>query len=291
MENKKVYKQEITPISTQDCFVVFDRKKLVVDFPIHYHSEYELNCIKNAKGLQRLVDKNVEETEYWELLLTGPNVIHGWIQKPDFTPPAEELTLQMHANLFENLLQDKTAFKELKSLFSLSNYGIVFCQKTAEKVFEKLKKLAKSSGLESIILLQEILLILISDSNKRMLNTHKTLVHKTDNFQNDRLYSYIQQNYNKNITLEDMANLFNMSLSTFNRMIKKQTGTTFITFLNEYRLGMVVRKLLETDFTVQYIANSCGFHNLSHFNKYFKKMHGYTPYEYREINKGELSVK
>ncbi len=287
---KKAFKQEITPITHKDCFVVFDRRKKVFDFPLHYHSEYELNCIKNCKGLQRVVGASVENTVEYELLFTGPNLIHGWIQEQEFSKNAEELTLQFHANLFDEMLENRVAFKELKSLFSLAKYGIVFCQTTAEIVFKKLKKLSETKGLVSMSLLCEILQILIDDKSKRVLNTHKTITHTFEKTTNNRLYSYIQKNYQNPITLEDIAQHFNMSLSTFNRMIKKETGATFVTFLNDYRLGMAARKLLETDATIQYISQSCGFKNLSNFNKFFKKHYFTSPQKYREQNKGELQV-
>ena len=288
---EKIYKQEITPIAEDDCFVLFERKKKVFDFPIHYHNEYELNCIKNGAGLSRIVGENIGISDNWELILTGPNLTHGWFTKEPLTHYANEKTLQFHSNLFNDMLLSKNSMGDLQLLLQQANQGILFCQKTAEVVFHQLHVLGKSEGLSSFILLQNILQMLIDDDKKQILNTNKSLSSNVDNALNNKLYQFIQQKYDQNIKLEKIAELFNMSLATFNRMIKKETGNTFVTFLNEYRLGMVARKLLETDYSVEYIAKSCGFQNLSNFNKLFKKTYATTPQLYRLDNKGTTTVR
>lgn len=288
---QKLFKQEITPIATNDCFVVFERTKTHFDFPIHYHNEYELNCIKNGDGLTRVVGNHTDETHDWELLLTGPNLIHGWVHSDPLPNTVYEKTLQFHSDLFNEQLLGKNAFSELNTLFNDSLNGILFSRDTAQKAFPMLKKLANSEGLASYILLQELLLMLLHDKNRSILNTEDNIIDKVDNTLNNKLYKYIQDNYHQTITLEDMADLFHVSPSTFNRMIQKQTGNTFIAFVNDYRLGMVARKLLESNYCVQYIAESCGFKNLSNFNRLFKRTFKLTPKEYKVKYKGTTKVK
>ncbi len=290
-DTKILYKQEITPIAADDCFAVFERKKKRFKFPIHYHYEYELNCIKYGNGLDRLVGECTGKSTDWELLLTGPNLVHGWLNDVPLPHFAYEKTLQFHANLFDSSLLSRNAMGGLSRLLQQADQGVLFCQKTAETVFQKLHVLAQSEGLSSFIRLQEILQILIDDEAKIVLNIDSSQVHKVDNSLNNKLYHYIQQHYSENIRLEDMAELFNMSLPTFNRMMKKETGNTFVTFLNEYRLGMAARRLLETDYCVEYIAKSCGFQNLSNFNKFFRKVYETAPQRYRLENKGTTAVK
>ncbi|WP_312330137.1 hypothetical protein [Sphingobacterium sp.] len=40
--------RETSPLSADDCFVVFDRRKYSFTFPLHIHPEYELNCVEGA---------------------------------------------------------------------------------------------------------------------------------------------------------------------------------------------------------------------------------------------------
>ena len=52
--------REITPLTQSDCFTLFSRAKKKFDFPLHYHEEYELNLIVNAKGAKRIVGDHIE---------------------------------------------------------------------------------------------------------------------------------------------------------------------------------------------------------------------------------------
>ena len=52
--------REITPLTPSDCFTIFSRAKKKFDFPLHYHDEYELNLILNAKGAKRVVGGHIE---------------------------------------------------------------------------------------------------------------------------------------------------------------------------------------------------------------------------------------
>ena len=70
--------REITPLTQNDCFTLFKRIKSDFDFPLHYHEEYELNLILNAKGARRIVGDNTEEIDDLELVLVGSNLQHSW---------------------------------------------------------------------------------------------------------------------------------------------------------------------------------------------------------------------
>ena len=70
--------REITPLTQGDCFTHFSRIKSDFDFPLHYHEEFELNFIKNAKGAQRMIGDHIGEIDELELILVGPNLQHAW---------------------------------------------------------------------------------------------------------------------------------------------------------------------------------------------------------------------
>ena len=82
MDILKNVHREITPLSTEDCFLVFDRVKSDFDFPIHFHPEYELNFISNAKGVRRVVGDSVENIDDIELVLVG---LHMNVKAKKFT--------------------------------------------------------------------------------------------------------------------------------------------------------------------------------------------------------------
>ena len=93
---------------------------------------------------------------------------------------------------------------------------------------------------------------------------------------------YINQNFDKVITLADVSKLANMSEAAFSRFFRAKTGMTFIDSLNEIRLGHASRLLIDTTQSVAEIAYNSGFNNISNFNRIFKKKKGTTPKEFRE---------
>jgi AraC-like DNA-binding protein len=107
-----------------------------------------------------------------------------------------------------------------------------------------------------------------------------------DNERLEKTLSFIKNNYEKNITLEDTAKKINLCPASFCRYIKKNTGKGFIDNLHEIRLGQVTRLLIESNLSIAEISYSCGFNNLSFFNRLFKKKFNCTPKEFREQNDG-----
>jgi AraC-like DNA-binding protein len=74
-----------------------------------------------------------------------------------------------------------------------------------------------------------------------------------------------------------------MSEGAFSRFFRTRTGKTLPNFLNELRVGRACRLLADPDTSITDIAMSCGYGNLSNFNRQFKRLKRITPREYRRI--------
>ncbi|TCC92352.1 AraC family transcriptional regulator [Pedobacter frigiditerrae] len=86
----------------------------------------------------------------------------------------------------------------------------------------------------------------------------------------DRVLKYIFDNFNKEILLDEAAEMSHMNKYAFCRYFKSLTQKTFITFVNEVRIGYACKLLAETDQQISDLAYCCGFNNLSNFNKFFR---------------------
>lgn len=91
----------------------------------------------------------------------------------------------------------------------------------------------------------------------------------------------IEQDYDKKLTVADMARECGYSTSHFMRWFKNITGTGFLGYLIEYRLNKAAQALHDTTDTVLEISEQSGFDNLSNFNRLFKKRFGMTPSQFR----------
>lgn len=93
---------------------------------------------------------------------------------------------------------------------------------------------------------------------------------------------YIRENFDKDITLEDMAAVAGFSNKYFCKFFKDMTGTTPVNYLLTYRIERAARRLLGTDLSVTQIAYDCGFNDLSYFIKTFKAFKKVSPKDYRK---------
>ncbi|RDV14993.1 AraC family transcriptional regulator [Pontibacter diazotrophicus] len=276
--------REITPLTQNDCFTVFSRKKKEFKFPLHYHEEYELNLISNAAGAQRVVGDSIEVIDDLELVLVGSNLPHGWFTHQCQSENINEITIQFHRDLFDEKFLRRNQLSFIRTLLERSSKGISFSQETKEAFKPRLEQLAKKSGFDSVL---ELISILHDLSNSRNMRTLSNSTFTSEQFSYysrriEKAFEYMQTYYDKDITLADISKVVNMPEVSFSRFIKKRTGKTFVESLNEIRLGHASRMLIDTTETISEISYKCGFNNLSYFNRVFKREKGSTPKEFRQ---------
>ncbi|RDC61468.1 AraC family transcriptional regulator [Adhaeribacter pallidiroseus] len=280
--------REITPLTQNDCFTVFHRIKEEFNFPLHYHDEFELNFIANAAGTKRVVGDHVEVIDDLELVLVGSNLPHGWFTHQCKSKEIFEITLQFHSDLFDEKFLQRNQLSFIRNLLERSSKGIAFPPETTEKFRPRLEKLTQKTGFDSVLELISILHDLSVSSNMRSLS-NSSFTSEQFNYHSRRIekaFEFMQANYNKEISLADVAAVVNMPEVSFSRFIKKRTGKTFIESLNQIRLGHASRMLIDTTQTIAEISYNCGFNNLSYFNRIFRKKNGCTPKEFRQNYSG-----
>ena len=274
--------REITPLTPEDSFLVFDRVKDDFDFPIHFHPEYELNFISNGKGVNRVVGDSIEEIDNIELVLVGPNLHHGWLNNNCKSKEIREITIQFHEDLFDSVFLSRKIMKPIKDMFDRSIHGILFSKKISIDIFDRISHVSRLDGMDYFMELISILYDLANSRNQRLLSIYTT---NRDNFENSdkikRIYEFVQENFDKRITLAEASDLVSMSQVSFNRFMKKRTGKTFVDYVNDVRIGHAAIRLIEKDISISEIAFNCGFNNIANFNRVFKKSKSCTPSQYR----------
>lgn len=275
--------REITPLTQSDCFTLFSRVKKKFDFPLHYHEEYELNLIINAKGAKRIVGDHIEAIDELELVLVGPNLYHAWFTHKCESEEIRELTIQFHKDLFEERFLRKNQLSFIKTMFEKAQRGILFSPDTIERLQPRILALGQKNGFDSVLELLSILHDLSTSRNIRTLSdssSNQEQLHYNSR-RIEKVFEYMNAHYSRAITLTEVAKVANMPEASFSRFIKKRIGNTFIDSLNEIRLGHATRMLIETTHNVAEVAYKCGFNNISNFNRTFKKKKGCTPKEFR----------
>lgn len=92
---------------------------------------------------------------------------------------------------------------------------------------------------------------------------------------------YIIDNFNKNITLKDVADEVYLSQNYLSELFKKEVGEGFYDFLTNYRVKKAKEMLMTTNYKVYEIASSIGYNDSITFVRAFKKVTGQTPNNFR----------
>ncbi|HEY9256873.1 AraC family transcriptional regulator [Chitinophaga sp.] len=276
--------REITPLTQSDCFTLFSREKKEFDFPLHYHDEFELNFIQYAKGAKRIIGDHIEEIGELELVLVGPNLQHGWFTNRHEGGTIKEITIQFHRDLFDEKFLQRNQMNFIKNMFERSLRGILFSPETTQQIMPRLIRLPQQQGFDSVLELMSILHDLSTSRNMRILSDSTFGNTETFSYNSrrvEKIMTYLNANFDKNISLGEAAKLAAMTEVAFSRFFKAKIGKTFVDTLIEIRLGHASRLLIETTNTVNEIAYKCGFNNISNFNRIFKKKKDCTPKEFR----------
>lgn len=283
--------REITPLTQSDCFTLFSRSKKSFDFPLHYHEEFELNFIQQANGARRLIGDHTEEITDLELVLIGPNLQHAWYTHQCSSPEIKEITIQFHKDLFDEKFLRRNQLGFIRTMLQNSVRGILFSPETIGQIAPRILHLNQKNGFYSVIELMSILHDLSISQNSRMLSSSPYNQNKpTNSHRVQQVFEYLNQHFDKQITLLEVSKLAGMTEESFSRFFKCRSGKTFIDSLNDIRMGHASRMLVDTAQSIAEIAITCGFNNISNFNRIFKKKKKCTPKEFREGYKEDFRI-
>ena len=119
-----------------------------------------------------------------------------------------------------------------------------------------------------------------SSSSSRMLRGGKLL-----DFYFREATSFIEQNFQNDISVEDIAAFCNLNRSYFGKIFRDAVGKSPQEFLISYRMTKAAELLKLTELTIKDIGNAVGYPSQLHFSRAFKKTYGISPREWRSENK------
>ena len=93
---------------------------------------------------------------------------------------------------------------------------------------------------------------------------------------------FIRQNYNREITLDDVSREVNITPYYFSKLFKEETGEGFIEYLTNIRIDKAKELLSNTSYSMKEICQMVGYTDPNYFSRTFKKKVGVTPTEFKE---------
>lgn len=254
----------------------------------HYHPELELHYIIKGEGV-RFIGDNISNFVPDEMILLGENLPHTWRCKDEYFQNNPDLHVEAMVIQFlpdclgKNLLSLPEAYL-IPKLFEKAKSGMVISGKAKDKLAELMRSSIQATNLDRIIILLSILKTLAeTDEYTTIVNGKNTFYqsNESETLRINKICTYTMTNYKNDITLEEIASLSNLSITSFCRYFKLMTKKTYYDFLIEIRVSHACRFLIESKLPTEMICFDCGFNNVSNFYRHFKKVTGMTPLDYK----------
>lgn len=247
----------------------------------HYHPELEMVYVNEGSG-KRLVGSHASYYRNGNLILIGSNLPHC-----GFTDTLEkdqkETLVQMLPSFLGDTFFNLPELTGINKLLQRAQYGIVFHGNAKREIGQKLENLSVLSPLEKLLGLLEVLKMMEQTKNYSLLNADGFILEAKleDNQRINLIFNFVQHEFQRSISLDEISEKVNMTKPAFCRYFKKITGKTFVEFVNSYRLTHAAKMLHERQISILDVCFDSGFNNFSHFNKKFKAFTGRTPTQYR----------
>ncbi|MDQ6476814.1 AraC family transcriptional regulator [Dyadobacter sp. LHD-138] len=254
----------------------------------HYHPEIELVHIEQGSGTQ-FVGDNIQNFQSGDLLLIGPNLPHYWrcdekYFKGDSKLYAQATVLHFSADLFGDTFRNLPENKAINELLDKAKWGMKLLGKENQQIKTLLQNLLDQTDGNPVISLLQILETLAHSKDIKLLsNSHYQ--EEYDQHDEDRInqiYKYSLSNFQQKITIEEIAEIANISPNSFCRYFKSRSRKTYSQFLLELRIGHACKLLIDGKLSVAQICYESGFNNFANFNRYFKIHTGKSPLQYQK---------
>jgi len=248
----------------------------------HYHPEVELVYIEKGYG-NRYVGNHISKFDGGDLILLGPNIPHFGYEF-GLQGINEEIVVQFKKDLIKNSLQFIPELELIGELIRKSKSGISFYGDTKKFIGSELVLMDKKNPFDKMLSILKILQCLARSEEYELLNADGvTLIIQNQNEERiNKVYQYVKDNYESDITLEEISKIALLTVPSFCRYFKKYTKKTFTQFVNEFRIRQAIRLIAVGNKSISEIATEVGFNNFSNFSKQFKRVTGGPPSKYKK---------
>lgn len=259
-------------------------RKAQPPFPMHSHDFFEIVVVYGGKGIHS--DQKEDCTiKAGDLLCVHPGQFHSFLK----TDSLELMNIMIKPDFFYELNDEITDCQAFTDFFSFSSRNK---SSSIRKLhLNKMQLLAIKDIINSLqnefaqdlpmvqvqincLLLQLIIYILRVKDNPDFPSVHKK---SSANL----LIQYMDKNFMRNISMQDLMEIGAMSESSVLRAFKHLTGYAPFVYQNRLRMLYATTALSSSETDITTIAYQCGFNDSNYFSRSFKKFVGMTPSEYR----------
>ncbi|MBX3253215.1 MAG: AraC family transcriptional regulator [Chitinophagaceae bacterium] len=252
----------------------------------HFHEEYELTLIEKSCG-SRMVGDHIERFKVGDLIFIGKNMPHTWRNDED---GAEGVSEALVIHFLEDFLGDTffglPEMYKIRRLLERARRGLKIPEPVSRKIAGLMKKVEAADGAQKVLLLLDVLLLLSESEQLEELSSEgfTNSMNYNDSDRLKRVYEYIMNNFQEDVSLSKAASVAHMSPTAFSRYFKSRTRKSYTQFVIEMKIGYACKLLINEKMSVAEVCYKSGFQNLSNFNQQFKSITGLTPKKYQTLH-------
>ena len=251
---------------------------------LHQHEEIQISFIKKGAGAIFTGD-TISQYHEGDILVIGSNLPHVFRSDSHENETSIMLTLFFTLDSFGKDFFKLPTFKSINPFLESTKNGFII-QDAPKKMVKCFNKLKNADSYSRFILFLEIVKWLSTSENIPLSNyLYDKKITDNEGKRMQTVFEYVMTNFQKNITLDEIASLANMTKNAFCRYFKVRTNRSFFQFLIEVRIERASKLLSSSaELSVIEIAEMCGFNNISNFNRKFKEIKQLSPLQYRKLN-------
>lgn len=248
----------------------------------HSQDSWEMNCILYGSGMRTLGDVR-EPFAAGEVVLVPPGMEHCWMfdaEDTDNSGKISNISLFFNDMLIDALL---VAFPDMRDVAAeLRNLesAISFTGTLKEELSAVMKEMRYESQAERPASLLRILSLISNSKDGIPIGALRRL--DTDEEKMMQIRSFVSCNITGEIRLNEISAHVGMSVSSFCVFFKKQTGQTFISYVNERKLEIACRLLEKGKLSVSEVCTASGFGDPAYFSRIFRSRYGVSPSRWAE---------
>lgn len=249
---------------------------------LHQHEEIQVSFILEGEGTL-VVGDTVNYFNKNALIVIGSNLPHVFKTDIGMTRNVHMLSLFFTASSFGSNFFELDELKDLQPFFKRAKRGFQISSKpkAIKKLFLELERASKFNRF--LILLQILKLAAKAPCLALSDYSYDKKYSDVEGHRMRNVFEYTMNHYDRDIDLDTIANVANMTKNAFCKYFKKRTNKTYIQFLNELRIAKACQQLVgDKDKAIADIAQETGFNNLSNFNRQFKAIKQVAPSEFKK---------
>ncbi|ANI89100.1 AraC family transcriptional regulator [Arachidicoccus ginsenosidimutans] len=278
----------------QDKTIVAREDILPYFYPyLHKHKEMQITWVQQGDGTL-VANNNMHLFQNNDVFVIGADLPHVFKSTSSYfikesNKHIRSLDIFFDPDVICDSLLNIPELRNLRTFLKNAQNGFRVPKEMAHKVSAKMLHIKElDNGLVRTLQFIELLQILASVDSPEKLSADisSSFNNENDGIRISHIYNYIMRNYERDITLEEVARQAYMTPQAFCRYFKKHTRHTFVSFLNEIRINEARKQLSTGNYeSISGVAYNCGFNSISNFNRVFKSITQQAPTDYVETLK------